>query len=142
MKDFSFLVIWCCLLVRVVRTQKETSTRMSCLLNRTISHLQSVRTVSSLNTSQILKSQVVFKSQCPLIYGRMLDTYETHAFCLRGCGFYLVSSYETTLHVTVFSYEYLRRISREGRNPYPNCLNDKQLFDTSLSRTLDDINDL
>ena len=107
---------------------------MSCLLNRTILHLQSVRTVSSLNTNQIFKSRVVFKSQYLLICGRILNVYGIHTFCLRGRGFRLVSSYKTTLYVTVFSYEYLRRISREGRNSYPSCLNDEQLLDASSPR--------
>ena len=108
---------------------------MSCLLNKTILHLQSVRTVSSLSTSQILKSRVVFKSQYPLICGHMLDTYGVYTFCLRGRGFRLVSSHETTLYTVAFSYKYSRRILREDRNPYLSCLNDEQLFDTSSSRT-------
>ena len=108
---------------------------MSCLLDRTILHSQSVRTASGLNTSQILKSWVVFKSQCPLICDHMFNVYGAHAFCLQGRGFRLVSSHETTLYATALSYEYSRRISREGRNPYPSCLNDEQLFDTSSSRT-------
>ena len=135
LKNFSLLVIRCCLLVYVVRTQKGTSTRVFCLLDRTISHSQPVRTVSGLSTSQILKSRIVFKSQCPLICGRIFDAYGAHVFYLRGHGFHLVSSYETTLYVIVFSYEYSRRILREGRNPYLNCLNDEQLFDASSSRT-------
>ena len=104
-------------------------------LNRTISHLQSVRTISNLNTNQILKSRVVFKSQYPLICGHIFNTYETHAFCLRDHEFRLISLYKTTLYATVLSYEYSRRISREDRNPYPNCLNDEQLFDTNLLKT-------
>ena len=108
---------------------------MSCLLNRTILHSQSVRTTLSLSTSQILKSRVVFKSQCPLICDCMFNVYGTHVFCLRDRGFHLVSLYKTTLYATVLSYEYSRRISREGRNPYLNCLNDEQLLDTSSSRT-------
>ena len=135
LKDFSFFIVRRCLLVYVVRTQKETSTRMFYFLNRTILYSQSIRTVSDLSTSQIFKSRMVFKSQYPLICGHIFNTYETHTFCLRDRGFRLVSSYKTTLYVATFSYKYSRRISREDRNPYPNCLNDEQLFDTSSSRT-------
>ena len=136
MKDIFLFVVRRCLLTYVIRIQKKTSTRMSCLLNRTISHSQSVRVTSSLNTSQILKSRMVFKSQYPLICDRMFNTYETHTFCLRDRGFRLVFSYKTTLYVTAFSYEYSRRISREDRNPYLNYLNDEQLFGINLSRII------
>jgi hypothetical protein len=50
-------------------SQKGTSTEVSYLLNRTISHPLIVGSVSGLSMSQINKSRVVFKSQYPLIYG-------------------------------------------------------------------------
>jgi hypothetical protein len=53
----------------VACSQKGTSTEVSYLLNRTISHPLIVGSVSGLSTSQINKSRMVFKSQCPLICG-------------------------------------------------------------------------
>ena len=135
LKDFLFLIIQRCLLTHVVRIQKGTSIRMSCLLDRAISHPQSVRAASGLSTSQIPNSQVVFKSQYPLICGRMLNACGTHAFCLRGRGFRLVSSHKVTMHAAALLYEYSRRILQEDRNLYPSCLNDEQLPDASSLRT-------
>jgi hypothetical protein len=54
---------------RIACSQKGTSTEVSYLLNRMISHPLIVGSVSGLSTSQINKSRVVFKSQCPLICG-------------------------------------------------------------------------
>jgi hypothetical protein len=82
LKDFPLLAAWHCLLARVIRTQKGTSTRVSCLLNRTISHPLPVRAASGLSTSQIFKSRVVFKSQYPLICGRRLNACETRSACV------------------------------------------------------------
>jgi hypothetical protein len=99
-----------------VCSQKRTSTEVSCLLNRTISHLLIVGSVSGLSTSQINKSRVVFKSQCPLICGARSQRVR-NARVLPAQSRWISFSF-------LVRDEYSHWIPREGRNPYPNCLND------------------
>jgi hypothetical protein len=54
---------------RVACSQKRISIEISYLLNRMISYPLIIGSVSGLSISQINKSQIVFKSQCPLICG-------------------------------------------------------------------------
>jgi hypothetical protein len=66
-------------------SQKGTSTGVSCLLDRTISHPLIVESASGLSTSQITKSRVVFKSQYPLICdGAQAHRDRAGRVCLRS----------------------------------------------------------
>ena len=108
-------------------SQKRTSIKISYFLNRTISHSLSISPVSVLSTSQILKSQVVFKSQCPLICGSFVQ-------CVQVTRVLRTRSRISFGFLVVTCNEYSRRISREDRNPHSSGLNDEQLFSVSSLR--------
>jgi hypothetical protein len=101
---------------RFIYSQKEISIEVSCLLNRTISYPLIVGSASGLSTSQINKSRVVFKSQYPLVCSAQAP-HMRNARVLPARPRWISFGF-------LVRDEYSHRIPREGRNPYPNCLND------------------